>query len=350
MTMLKDRVIDRKERFPWLAPAMAKKAKFAAERRAGHFAQPDVESVNPVDAVLTNVSIGFMNEKFLWDQIGPPAAQDRKSGTFPIWTRDFWFRRIRNAERAPEGPYTRVGYEVATSTFDAIEIGYEKVLADVIKAANTFGDDPEDVANRFVTNLIQIELEKRAAAAFFVTGVWGTSNTLTGGNQWSDFANSDPIADVDTARRTVLRNTGARINTMFLGLLAWEKLKEHPLVLDKYKHTQLAVMTPPLVAAVLDVDRLIVGDSVENTAAEGASYVGADMWTDNVLLLVKNDPALQVANGAYTWMWDERGNIPWGVETYRDEKVRSDVVRVFTHLDPQVVSAQHGYLHLDAVA
>jgi hypothetical protein len=49
-------------------------------------------------------------------------------------------------------------------------------------------------------------------------------------------------------------------------------------------------------------------------------------------------------------MWDERGNIPWAIEDYRDEKQRSDVTRVFTHRTPVVVSSQHGYLLIDLAA
>lgn len=318
--------------------------------KVAHFAQPTQRDVRPVDPVTTALSIGFKNERFLWDQIAPVATVTEKSATFFSYDRDFWFKRQEGAERAAQGPYTRVGYEVSTGTYNCIEYGFEKPLGDVTQSAS---QTPESLASQdvsFLTNLIQLELEKLAAAKFFVTGVWGTSNTLTGANQWSDYAGSDPIANIDLARRTVRRNTGGIPNSLFIGLLAWEKLKEHPLILDKYKHTQKGIMTPELVAAVLDVPELVVGDTVENTAQEGATFVGADIWADNALLIVKNAPALGVANGAYMYIWDERGNVPWAMETYRDETIRSDVSRVFTHADPKIVSAQHGYLFLDTVA
>jgi hypothetical protein len=136
---------------------------------------------------------------------------------------------------------------------------------------------------------------------------------------------------------------------LFVGLVAWEKLKEHPLVLDKYKHTQVGIMTPELVAPVLGVEEIVVGDSVENTGDEGQTFVGADIWTDNALFLVRNSPQLGVANGAYTFLWNERGNNPWAIDSYREEQTRSEINRVFTHIDPRVVSAQHGYIILDTV-
>ena len=68
---------------------------------------------------------------------------------------------------------------------------------------------------------------------------------------------------------------------MFVGALVWERLKEHPDILDKYKHTQSGIMTTSLVAAALEIDNLYVGKSIENTAKDGQTFSGADIWTDN---------------------------------------------------------------------
>lgn len=313
-------------------------------------ALPTSNDVRLVDPVLTNLSIGFKNERFLWPMIAPVSEQEQASGTVPIYTRDYWFRRQTGARRAAAGPYTRTGWGISSTTYDAIERGFERPLDDPTRAKSQLPEDMQITDVRFLTNLMELEMEKDVAAAAFITGVWGTSTTLSGGDQWSDYANSDPIANADTAIRTIKRNTGARVNTMFVGLLGWEKLKEHPLILDKYKHTQKAIMTEAMVADVLGVGELIVGDSVENSAAEGQDFTGADIWTDNALFLVRNAPQLGVANGAYTFVWNEKGNVPWAIETYRDETVRSEVTRIFTHYDIKIVSSQHGYIYLDSVA
>ena len=311
---------------------------------------PTIKDVRPVDPVLTNLSIGFKNERFLWDKIAPSAKVDQQSGTYFIYTRDYWFRRLQGGVVTPGGGYTRVGYGLSTGTYATIERGFEKILPDSILKASQTPDSLKVRDLAFLTNLIQLELEKDVAAAAFITGVWGTSTTLAGTDQWSDFDVSDPIAKIDTAIRTIRRNTGARPNVLFVGLAAWEKLKEHPLLLDKYKHTQKGILTAELVAAALSVEELVVGDSVENTADEGAAFVGADIWTDSALLLVRNAPGLDVATGALTIMWDEAGNVPWAAQEYRDEEKRGDVQRVFSHYVPKIVSAQHGYLYLDCVA
>lgn len=312
-----------------------------------NFAQPTSSDVRPVNPVSTSLSIGFKNDEFLWDQIAPVSEQPEKSGTYFIWNREFWMRRPDGMVRPPESQYLRTGYGVSTATYNAFEIGAEKLLGEVTQAASQTPENLMTQDVQFLTNLIQLELEKRVADALFVTGVWGTSNTLTGSDQWSDYANSDPISDADTAHNTIRRNTGAMVNTLFVGKTSWDDLKNHPLILEKYKYTQTSIMTEALVAGVLEVPEIKVGTSVENTAGENLAYVGADIWTDSALFLVRNNPALGVANGAYTFMWNEKSNIPWAVEEYREDQTRGTVNRIFTHIDPQVVSAQHGYLFLD---
>ena len=310
-------------------------------------AQPDGNSVRVIDPVMTNLSIGYKNEMFMWDQLAPTVTENEKTGTFFKYTRDFWFRRQDGAERAPSGRYLRVGYGVESDTYRTVEIGFEKPIDDSDRRSSQLPEDMNTQDTIFLTNLMQLELEKRVAGALFKTGVWATDKTLLSADKWSDYAASDPITDADVAIRAIRRATGVKPNVMFIGSVGWDSLKNHPLILDKYKHTQSGIMTPQLVAAVLEIPEIVIGETVENTAAEGLAFSGADIWTDNALFYVKNNPTLGVANGAYTFMWNEASNVPWAVENYREDPIRSDVNRIFTHLDIEVVSSYHGYMLAD---
>jgi len=83
-----------------------------------HFANPTVNDVNPVNPVLTSLSIGFKNEEFMWEKIAPIHESDKRVGTFPVYTRDAWFKRQGGAERAANSQYLRVDYGVTTDTFE----------------------------------------------------------------------------------------------------------------------------------------------------------------------------------------------------------------------------------------
>ncbi len=314
------------------------------------FAQPTLNDLRPVNPVVQGLSIASRNMEFLWDKLAPVMEVSEKSGTIPTYTAGYWFRRQEGAERAPEGAYMRVGYGVSSDTFDCVEIGFEKLLGDPVRAGSQFPDDQEEVAAMFIANLIQLELEKRVAAAMFITSVWATNPTLTGTNQWTDKDVSDPIADIDTGKRTIRRATGVTPNRLFIGALTWEALKEHPLLIDKFKYTNVGILAPSDVAKVFDIEEIVVGDSVEETTLEGGAGTTADIWTDNALLTVSNAPGLMIAAGGFTVMWNEKGNIPWLIDTYREEGRRSNVTRGFTHVEPKIVSTAHGYIILDTNA
>ena len=307
--------------------------------------QPTLSDVRPVNPVLTNLSIAGANKKFLADKIAPPAPQPQQSGTYFVYTPSYWMRVPTGGLRAPGAPYSKLGYGVSTGTYKTKEHGYEKLLADSIRNSSETPEDLQMMDVRFLTNAIQMEWEAAVAAACFVTGVWGTSTALTGTNKWDDYANSDPIKDAKTARLAIHRLVGVYPNTCFIGVASYNKLIEHPLLLDKYKYTQKGILTEELIAAVFGVDEVIVGDTSYNSAAEGVAAVGADIWTTNALFLARNNPTLGVANGAYTFMWDEIGNIPWAIQEYRDESLRGNVTRIMTHWDIELVSTSHGYIY-----
>ncbi len=309
---------------------------------------PTINDVVLVDPVLTDVSIGFRNEAFMGEKIAPFQESPTKTGTIIIYDRGDALRLPGGATRAPSGPYRRVGFGVGSGTFNCRERGFEFALDDPTLAASQTPESLETYGLQHLTHLMELELETAIAAAAFVTGVWGTSATLTAAQKWSNYETSNPMTRSKTAIRTIKQNTATTPNTLFVGALTWDDLKDHPLIVQKYSNTQPGLMTPELVAAAMGVAELVVGDAVQNTAAQGATFVGADIWTDSALWLVRNAPALAVANGAYTHVWNETGgNFPWGIQNYREEGIRGGVQRIFTHYDVQIHSTEHGYLALD---
>ena len=307
--------------------------------------QPTIFDVRPVNPVLTNLSIAGRNKNFLAEKIAPFSPQPQKSGTYFIYTPSFWMRVPTGSYRASDAPYTQLGYGVSSSTYNTSEHGYEKLLADPVRNASQTPEDLQMKDVQFLTNAIQMDLEAAVAAKLFTSSVWGAGDvTLTGSNQWDDYANSDPIKDAKTARLAIHRLVGQYPNTMFIGVSSWQKLIEHPLLLDKYKYSQKGILTEELIAAVFMVDEVVVGDTSYNSAAEGQTAVGADIWGTNALFLCRNSPTLGVANGAYTFIWDEIGNNPWAIQDYREEKLRGTMTRILTHWDIQCVSSSHGYM------
>lgn len=309
--------------------------------------QPVSQDVRVVDPVLTNLSIGYMNDNLIWDQVAPVTPSEA-SGTFFIYTRDFWFRTFDQGGGLIAGEaseYKRAGYGLATDTFVTIERGIEKASSrsTIAKAQTPESIIDTDVA--FITNIIANNYERLVAFTIFKNGVWGTSSTP--GNKWDDDVNGTPISDVLTGRQTIRKGTGQNPNLIVFGTEAFDSISEHADLLEKYKFTQPAggVISPELVAQALRVERILIGDSVYNTAKEGADFVGTDIWGDNALLLIQEGSGLRVPSAVQTMVWDEdgQGAIPWALNQFVTPNQRANVVQGFWHSVVKVTSTVSGY-------
>ena len=315
---------------------------------------PTANDVRPIDPILTDLSLGYKNESYFWDMIAPPVPVAQASGTYFRYDRDYWFRRGIGGDRAPANTYNRVGFGVSTDTYVTSEKGWEEAVDDVTRKKSQTPESLDNLATMHLVEIMSLEYEKLVSDALWKAGVWGTSRELVGTDKWSDLSGSDPINDSEIAKRIIRRNTGQEPNLLAIGAVTWEKLKEHPKILDKYKYTQVGIMTEALVAAALGIEMVVVLKSVENTAHEGAPgvarFTGEDIWTDNALYLkITPTPGLMVPNGAYTFVWDgdPGAGVPWGMSQWRDEPIRSDVQRIIAHPVVKLVEPQYGYMLTD---
>ena len=188
--------------------------------------QPTQADLRPIDPVMTNLSIGYKNDEYFWDKLAPVVSVSEKSGTYFTWTKDYWLRKHQAGDRAPSAPYTRIGMGCRDCNYNALEKGFEEPVYDPIRAASQTPESLDVMATKHLTEVIQLELEKEVSGALWTTGVWDSDEDFsTSANvQWSD-ATSNPITDMDIAKRIVRRKTGTEPDTLFVGPIPWEILK-----------------------------------------------------------------------------------------------------------------------------
>lgn len=300
--------------------------------------QPTLQAVH-VNQPLTNFSLAvWQSQGYAWNSTRPVRLTHR-SDVYYTYDQDYWFRQNQALRRAPGTESVGSGYDISTATVTTERYSIHKDIADPIRRNADPGLNLDREASEWAAMQLNIELERLWAGILFVTGVWNASTTP--GTLW-DVATSDPISDMEARALVMQENTGRRPNTLYLGAQTYsDGLKNHPDLLDRIKYTQRGVITPDLIAACLDLDRVVICSATRNTGIEGATrtmdFIGGQ--DDALLAYVSPTSGLLTPTAFQTFVWPEAGAAnEFGVATkkYRlEEKLESD--RVETELWVQFV-------------
>lgn len=314
-------------------------------------ALPTLRDVH-IDTALSRISIAYRPPPNLYiaDRIFPQVPVEHQSDKFFIWTKDEWFR-IRVETRSPNAPYPEAGLRLSQGSYycDIYHLAFpipDEVLANQDPAIDLAVTGAEWLADQFLKHR-----EDAFARDFFRTGVWATDRTLAGAQQWSDYANSNPIRDIREGVATILRNTGIAPNMLVVGFEVMEHLRQHPQIIERYKYTQAGVLTEDMVASALGIPVLLVGRAVKNTAQEGASFSGGFIFGKHALLLYTTpNPGLMTPTAGYTFVWPEVGDLTIVIRRVREETRDRELLLAKTAWDMVVVAPDLGYFIQNAVA
>jgi len=316
-----------------------------------------------VNVPLTNVSIAFIQQAdaFVATQVFPNVPVPNQSNRYFVYDRADWFRDQAQL-RAPGAESAGGGFRVDnTPTYFANVWAYHKDIDDQIRSNADSVISMDRDATQFVTQQLLIRRDKLWATTFFKTGVW-TSDLdgvagAPGANQFKqwDQAGSTPIEDIRRYRIAVAELTAYRPNTLVLGAHVWRVLQDHPEFLDRIKYTQKGMVTPDLLAAVLELDKVVVAYGVEATAPEEAATDTFSFIFGKHALLAYSAPApsLMTPSAGYTFSWTGLlGSGPMGnrISSFRMEQLKSDRVEGEMAFDMKVIAADLGAFFESAVA
>lgn len=269
--------------------------------------QPTPSDVH-VDAALTNISVAYVQNEnnFVAHNVFPVVPVNHQTDKYHIFVKNDWFRDDVVTKRAPETESSGSGFTMSTDSYTAEVWATHIDIDDQTRANADPGVDIETSSTRLVTQRMLIRRERIWTTEHFTTGAWGTD--VVGGTnftRWDDFGSSDPADDVDLGRETILQNTGFEPNTMVMDFKTFNKLKKHPLILERYKMTSAESVTVELLARYFEVDRILVMKSVYATNAEGGTAAYSFIAGKNCLLCYVNPtPQLMMPSAGYTMAWN----------------------------------------------
>lgn len=234
-------------------------------------------------------------------------------------------------------------YTLSTGSYVAVEYAFAKGVTDEARDNSDDPLRPEIEAAEFVTDNLLRAREKRVADLVSACANW--ANSVTPSTKWDDDT-SDPLGDVDTARTAILQATGLMPNSMVMGWEVWEDLKNHPDLLDRIKYTEKGVLTSDLAAGLFEVNKLLVGRSVYESAEEGETSSMAFIWGKQVTLLyAPESPGLMKPAAGYIFRVKTRE-----VSRFREDQERQDVFEARESTDECITGSDCAYVMSAVVA
>lgn len=324
-----------------------------------------------VNRPLTQVSLAFMqgSDGFVADRVFPTISTGNRSNTYFTYDRGE-FNRDEMKPRAPATESAGGTYDIDQDTYLARRRSYHKDVPDEIRDD---ADEPIDLdteATEYVTLKALINREVNWRNSYFVTHnpgvIWtfvadgaGTA-TAAGSFDPTDNANnnilfwddptSTPIEDIRRGKRTVGRETGFRPNILTLGREAFDVLLDHPDIVGRLDRGQTegpAIVQREALAALFELDEVMVMDAIQNTAAKGQAAVHSFIGGAHALLSYRPPrPGRLTPSAGYTFAWTSRaGSTPNGtrVKRFRLEREEVDRVEIDTYYDQKLVAADLGY-------
>lgn len=297
-----------------------------------------------VDPVLSNVSVAYKNEMYLCEKIMPIVTVAKQSGKY--YKFDKSALRRNSTARAAGSASNETGYGLTTDSFSCGDHALkEKIPFEIIDQADA-ALNPEMDAAESITEQLLVDKEVALATVMAATGTITQNTTLSGTSQWSDYTNSDPFTNIRTGINTVQAAIGIRPNTLIFGQETWNKLVDHPDIVERIKYSMAGAVTAELVARLFDVQQVLIGSAVYNTAAEGQTDSLSYVWGKNAwACYIAPTPKLKQVTFGFTMSYQTREAEKWD-----DADAKARYVRIHDNYVQKIVAAEACYLIKNAVA
>lgn len=262
----------------------------------------------------------------------------------------------RDTRRAPGSGYSRGSWKFETAQYACEEHGAEEPVDDRLAKMYAEYFDAETIAGLRARSAVLVNAEQRIADMVFNATTWSGASLTTGiGNEWDKNHATDakPIDDVEAAVNKVYDGSGLWPNALIINRKVFRNLRNLDQIIERINSegagnaSKPSDITVAMLAQVFDLDYVIVAGGTKNTADEGLAATPGQIWSSEYAMVCRiatsNDFAEPCIGRTFHWSADG-SQIGGTVESYRDETVRADIVRVRHDVDELILYPQAGHL------
>ncbi len=301
------------------------------------------------DPILSNVSVAYKNATYIANLICPLVPSKTPTGKYFIYDKSK-FREVRSL-RGMGASSAEVGYDISqSSAYVCKDHALKQIVPDEMKDQSFAPLTPEIDATENVMERLLIEREK--ALHTYMSSNANLTNYIdldatTSQDQWNDYANSDPIDDIETGIESIRSRIFKTPNVLVLSQDVYNKLKHHPDIVDRLKYSGFGKVTADILATLFDVEKVIIGAAGYETAKEGQDSSLSYIWSkDAWLLYVAPRPTIKNVSFAYHFQYKPTLT----TDKWYDKDREGTWVRVHDFYTRETITVDAAYLIEDAIA
>lgn len=256
-----------------------------------------------------------------------------------------------DVKREMRAKYQRIETSASDDDFSCKEYGAEIPLDDGERALYAKDFDAEMVSTKAVGRAVLLAHEKRCAAAVFNTTTWTGSALYTdvSSTPWDHATNGKPITDVIAAKEKVRAGTGMKANALIIGQASFEQLLKNEQVIARFPGAPIITeaMIRANLGAIFGLQKLIIGSAVYDSASEGATFSGSDVWSDDYCMVARvAEPNASLSEPCIgrSVIWTPDAAEELVMEQYREEQTKSDIFRGRNHMHEFIIDPAFGHL------
>ncbi len=310
-------------------------------------------TLRPDLATFLEFDLESEKEGYIATEVFPMIDVASMSGTFgkiPIEQ----LLQQRETRRASGAGYARGQFTFTTATYACEEHGAEEPIDDREAEAYAEYFDAEQINTLRAFSAVLRNAEQRVSDAVFNATTWNGAALTTGiTNEWDDAANAVPATDVEAAVQKIYDNSGLWANALVINRKVFRNLRNCASIIDRINSagagspSKASDVTVEMLKAVFDLDHIIVAGTSKNTAKEGQAATPTQIWSSEYAMVCKVATSVDMREPCIgrCFHWSADGSSIGGtVETYRDEPVRANIVRVRHDVDEIVLYPEAGHL------
>jgi hypothetical protein len=288
---------------------------------------------------------------FIGEQVMPVITVPTKAGIYPKVVTGSGRLLTGNGDvRMPDGSYPRQTRGWTSDTYDCLDRGLEEAVDDTVAKDVGRFFDVEVATAGWLLRSMKISYEQRVAAAIMSTGTFGGGTAPVVSYIAANIATINFPADIIAAIQRV-QSKGEMPDTIILSSNVADRIAQSTIFQNWLRGNRPADSTLGVNANMLQqifaykgIKNVFIGQSVVNTAKEGQTAVISKIWGDTYIWVGSvQGGTIEGGGSGRTFVWNEEGGM-WVTETYRDEKVRSNILRVRQNETEKVTNANAGTL------